>query len=143
MKWILQFLCTLVLASATFAAEPVVFQARTVKSGSWSNAETWEGKRQPQAGDFVQVRAGHVVVYDANSDAALRMVHVAGTLAFSRKEPTLLVVGLVKVEPGETTTEDGFDCHDVPAAAHTSHAPAAQRNRHWKSGRGSHLFLQA
>lgn len=129
MKLLLSCLSTLLLATAllptaAFAAEPVVFQARTAHSGNWSDAETWEGKRQPQAGDFVQVRAGHVVVYDANSSVALRMVHVAGTLSFSREKSTLLVVGLLKVEPGETTTEDGFDCHDAPGTAHTGHAPA-------------------
>lgn len=67
-------------------------------------------------GDFVQVRSGHVVTYDVESAAALRMLHVAGKLTFSREVATLLDVGLIKVEPGETTTEDGFDCHDAAPA---------------------------
>lgn len=99
------------------AAEPVVFQARTAQSGNWSDAATWQDARIPQAGDFVQVRSGHVVTYDVYSAVALRMVHVAGTLSFSRTKSTLMDVGLLKVEPGETTTEDGFDCHAAPAAA--------------------------
>ena len=111
MKNFLTF-CTLTFATALCATEPVVFNARTAQSGKWSDAQTWEGARQPQAGDFVQVRAGHVVTYDVNSDVALRMLHVAGTLAFSREVSTLLDVGLIKIEPGETTTEDGFNCHD-------------------------------
>ncbi len=114
-KTILTF-CALLFSAAIFAAEPVVFDARTAHSGKWSDAQTWEGRRQPQAGDFVQVRAGHVVTYDVNSDAALRMLHVAGTLTFSQEVSTLLDVGLIKVEPGETTTEDGFDCHDAAPA---------------------------
>lgn len=72
------------LAVGLCAAEPVVFQARTSQSGKWSDAQTWAGGRQPQAGDFVQVRAGHVVTYDVASPAALRMLHVAGKLTFSR-----------------------------------------------------------
>ena len=36
-----------------------------------------------------------------HSDLALRMLHVAGTLTFSREVSTLLDVGLIKVEPGE------------------------------------------
>ena len=123
-------LCTLLLtACLTLAAEGaqpkqpakgdvVVFHARTAQSGQWSDVKTWEGGRQPQAGDYVQVRAGHAVTYDVNSAAALRMLHVAGKLTFSREKSTLLDVGLIKIEPSETTTEDGFDCHEeAPALA--------------------------
>ena len=103
------------------AAEPVVFQARTMKSGDWSDAATWQDARMPQAGDFVQVRAGHAVTYDVHSAVPIRMVHVAGILSFSRTKSTLLDVGLLKIEPGETTTEDGFDCHAGPEAAPRAH----------------------
>jgi hypothetical protein len=107
-------------AWAVHAAEPVTFQARTEQSGPWSDARTWEGARPPQAGDIVQVRAGHTVTYDVDSGVQLRMLHVAGTLTFSREVSTTLDVGLIKVEPGATTTEDGFNCHDdaptLPAA---------------------------
>jgi hypothetical protein len=111
MKTILMF-CALLSAPAIFAAAPVVFNARTAQNGKWSDAQTWEGRRLPHAGDFVQVRSGHVVTYDVNSGAALRLLHVAGTLTFSREVSTLLDVGLIKVEPGDTTTEAGFNCHD-------------------------------
>lgn len=105
-------LLVLLLATRIFAMEPMVFNARTTQSGSWSDVQTWENGRQPQGGDFVQVRAGHIVTYDVDSSAALRLLHVAGTLTFSREKNTLLDVGLIKIEPGETTTEDGFNCHD-------------------------------
>lgn len=111
------------LSSTLFAADPVVFDARTTQSGQWSDARTWEGGRVPQASDKVQVRTGHVVTYDVDSNSPLRMLHVAGTLTFSREVSTLLDVGLIKVEPGETTTEEGFNCHDeapaIPAGAAT------------------------
>lgn len=124
MKYLLALLC---LSSVAFGGERVVFNARTVRSGNWSEAQTWEGRRKPVAGDFVQVRTGHTVVYDVESRDALRMLHVAGTLTFSREKSTLLEVGLVKVEPGETTTEDGFDCHaDAPAPAANVPMPALE-----------------
>jgi hypothetical protein len=59
MKLFLASVGPLILATATLAAEPVTFNARTAQSGPWSDAETWEGGRPPQAGDFVQVRSGH------------------------------------------------------------------------------------
>ena len=42
------------------------------------------------------------------------MVHVAGTLTFSRDKSTRLDVGLLKIQPGEEASEDGFVCavHD-------------------------------
>ncbi|MFN0079930.1 MAG: G8 domain-containing protein [Prosthecobacter sp.] len=115
-------LCLLLLVSAVTAADPVIFNARSASSGRWSDASTWEGGRLPQAGDFVQVRAGHRITYDVHSPAALRMLHVAGGLTFSREKSTLLEVGLIKVEPGESTTEDGFNCHDAAPVANVGAA---------------------
>ncbi len=120
-----------IVAAAPQSAEPVTFQARTARSGDWSHLDTWEARRIPQAGDFVQVRAGHTVTYDVHSSIAIRMVHVAGTLRFSRTKSTLMDVGLLKIEPGATTTEDGFDCHAAPTSVgspkhhHSHHAAAA------------------
>ncbi|CAN5466917.1 hypothetical protein BH11PLA2_BH11PLA2_20840 [soil metagenome] len=111
MKTLLPLLCLALFITAVPAAGPVAFDARTTQSGNWSDAKTWENGRAPKAGDFVQVRSGHTVTYDANSTDALRMLHIAGTLTFSRTKSTLLDIGLIKIEPGETTTEDGFDCH--------------------------------
>jgi hypothetical protein len=103
---------------AATAAAPVAFDARTAQSGPWSDAATWEGGRKPAAGHFVQVRAGHVVTYDVQSQAEIRMIHIAGTLTFSREKSTLLDVGLIRVEPGDTTTENGFDCLTAAPAHH-------------------------
>ncbi len=104
----LLFFC--LLAVSAFG-EPVKFDAVSVKSEPWSEAATWGG-RLPQAGERVQVRAGDVVTYDVESPDALRMIHVAGTLAFSREKNTRLEVGLLRVTPGASCSEDGFDCHD-------------------------------
>ena len=56
---------------------------RSLRSGPWSAASTWEGGAFPGAGARVQVRRGHVVTYDLVSDLAIRSIHVAGTLEFS------------------------------------------------------------
>src|SRR3954467_3013438 len=99
----------LLAASPALAADTVTFQARSTKSGNWSDAATWENGRAPQAGDSVQIRPGHSVVYDVSSDAGLRMIHVAGTLSVSREKSTKLRVGLIKVQRGEQdVSEDGF-----------------------------------
>ena len=101
-------------------AAGVDFNARTVKSGNWSDPTTWENNRPPQAGDRVQVRPGHSVVYDVAPDKctfALRMLHVGGSLSFSRTASTRLDVGLLKVQPGDVCSEDGFVCHVEPSLA--------------------------
>jgi hypothetical protein len=102
----------------TQAAEALV---RSARSGLWSAAATWEGGQVPGAGARVQVRAGHTVTYDVKSDAAIRSVHVAGTLTFARDRDTRLDVGLIKVQPGDDAGENGFDCdaHLAPPAPGT------------------------
>jgi len=47
--------------SVASVARQLVFNARTAQSGPWSDARTWDSGRKPQAADFAQVRAGHVV----------------------------------------------------------------------------------
>jgi hypothetical protein len=102
---------TLLTALPASAADSVPFQTRSAKTGNWSDSATWENGRAPQAGDSVQVRPGHSVTYDVTSDAGLRMIHVGGTLTFSREKSTKLKVGLIKVQRGEQeVTEDGFAC---------------------------------
>jgi len=125
----LLLLAVLALSGSPLPAQssPVTFDARSAKSGAWSDAATWASRRAPKAGDRVQVRAGHTVVYDAASTDAIRMIHVAGTLTFSREKSTRLEVGLLKIEPGETTTEDGFDCHaDAPSVAQAGVLPVLE-----------------
>src|SRR5262249_34016005 len=56
------------------------------------------------------VRAGHTVAYDLCSGRVIRSVHVAGTLTFARDRDTRLDVGLIKIQPGDDASEDGFNC---------------------------------
>lgn len=91
---------------------------RSAQNGPWSAVATWEGGKVPGAGARVQVREGHAVVYDMQSDAAIRMIHVAGTLSFARDKDTRLNVGLIKIQAGNDASEDGFNCE-----AHLPEAP--------------------
>jgi hypothetical protein len=89
---------------------------RSAKSGPWSAAATWQGGKVPPAGSCVQIRAGDRVVYDLNSDQAIRTIHVAGVLSFARDRNTRLDVGLIKIQAGDLgdPSEDGFDCDAHP-----------------------------
>ena len=91
------------------AAEPPP-TVRSAASGPWSDPGTWEGKQVPGAGSRVQVRTGHTVLYDRDSDVAIRSIHVAGTLEFARDRTTRLDVGLIKIQAGDDASENGFDC---------------------------------
>lgn len=82
----------------------------SARSGLWSAESTWQGGSVPAAGSRVHVREGDKVVYDVKSDVPIRAVYVAGTLSFDPDKDTQLNVGVLKIEPGDTPTEDGFDC---------------------------------
>jgi len=83
---------------------------RSAKSGPWSQAETWEGGSVPGHKAKVQIREGHTVIYDVASGPVIRFIHVAGTLTFARDKDTRLDVCLLKIQPGNRATEDGFGC---------------------------------
>src|SRR4029079_12503089 len=84
------------------AAEVVV---RSARSGPWSAAATWEGTQIPAAGARVLIRPGHTVLYDVDSETAIRGVQVGGTLTFARDRNTLLNVGLLRIAPGDQYSE--------------------------------------
>ncbi len=102
------FLCALVSANVTHAATPVLI--RSAKSGAWSDGKTWEGGKLPPAGATVLVRPGHEVLYDVNSPQPVRSLHIGGTLRFATDRDTRLDVGLIKIQAGEDTGEEGFNC---------------------------------
>lgn len=89
------------------ADQPLI---RSAQSGAWSAAKTWEGGQIPGPGARVLIRTGHTVRYDVSSDKPLRLVHVAGTLTFATDRDTRMDVGLLKIQPGEDVSENGFDC---------------------------------
>ena len=93
------------------APKPVnIVMIRSAQSGPWSDPKTWEGGQLPAAGNSVQIREGHEIVYDRNSDQALRSIFVAGRLSFATDRDTRLDVGIITIQNGNDTTEHGFDC---------------------------------
>ncbi len=103
------FAVLLCSALPTMAAEPIK-PIRSAGNGSWSATATWEGGKVPAVGANVQIRTGHTVLYDVQSDAALRVVHVAGTLRFASDRDTRLDVCVLKIQAGDDFSEDGFEC---------------------------------
>ena len=100
---------------------------RTAQSGPWSDVATWEGGEVPSAGTSVQIRTGHKVTFDVVSTQPIRAVFVAGTLSFANDRDTRLDVGLLKIQQGDDTSEDGFDCDmHVPDADPTQPKPALE-----------------
>jgi hypothetical protein len=106
----LPFLALWLSPTCSFAADAVPPLIRSAQSGPWSAAATWEGGKAPAAGARVQVRPNHTVVYDVKSEQVVRSIHVAGTLRFAADRDTRLDVGLIKIQPGEDASENGFDC---------------------------------
>ena len=81
---------------------------RSARSGPWSAPATWEVGKLPVAGSKVQVRAGHTVRYDVQSAQVIRSLHLAGTLTFASDRDTRLDVGLIRIQAGDSTDEEGF-----------------------------------
>ena len=122
-------LAMLFLASSVHAADiPLIL---SVKSGPWSDPATWSDKKVPGNGAKVLIREGHRVAYDIKSDAVIRGLNIAGALSFTPDKDTLLNVGLIKIQPGDEYSEDGFDCDGHSQASDSSKPkPAAPRWAH-------------
>ena len=105
-------------AALTLASLTILFTAmahadaiiQSAGSGAWSEPKTWVGGKLPAAGAKVQILAGHSVVYDRNSPEAIRAIFIAGALRFATDRDTRLDVGLIKVQAGSDTSEEGFNC---------------------------------
>ncbi|MBM3831600.1 MAG: hypothetical protein FJ406_13845 [Verrucomicrobia bacterium] len=121
------FLFAAFTSQLTGFAQPSPLEIRSARSGLWSAPATWTGGQVPGEGARVLIRAGHRVEYDVQSDAVIRGVNVAGTLAFSRERSTRLNVGLLKVQAGDRYSEDGFACDaHLPDGAAGAPLPALE-----------------
>jgi hypothetical protein len=89
---------------------------RSIRSGPWSAAATWEGGKVPGAEARVLIQTGHRITYDVNSSDAIRAINVAGALVFATDKDTRLDVGLIKIQDAAEYSEDGFDCEAHLAA---------------------------
>src|SRR6476620_1461376 len=118
-------LCVLPTSSRSDEPKPAGHESggaliRSAASGPWSAPTTWQGGKVPGAGSRVQVRTGHTVTYDVSSDQVIRLIHGAGTLRFDPSRDTRLDVGLIKIQSGDDSSENGFDCD--------AHAPMVDPN---------------
>lgn len=116
------------LIALLLCVSPAEEWVRSARSGAWSDPATWAGGVVPKAGERVQVRTGHTVVYDVATEAPFRVVHVAGTLRFAPDKDTRMDVAVLKVHPGEACTEDGFEC-DARGFEPTAERPALEVGR--------------
>jgi hypothetical protein len=92
------------------AAQDPVLEVRSARSGAWSDSKTWEGDKVPGSAMRIRIRPGHRVVYDVRSDEVFRSILIGGVLTFAPDRDTRLNVGLINVQPGESSAETGFDC---------------------------------
>ena len=109
------FFAALALLQPTLHAAPsetqaLSFDLRSVRSGAWSDPQTWQPAQVPAQGQRVLVSSNTRVIYDRESEAVIRLVQVAGELSFARDRNTALNVGLLKVQNSERCSENGFRC---------------------------------
>lgn len=75
----------------------------------------------------MQIRAGHTVTYDIVATDAVRALYIGGTLTFAPGRDTRLDVGLIKIQPGDDTSEEGFNCDaHLPETDPTKPKPALE-----------------
>lgn len=108
---------------------PLTFDTRSVRSGAWSDAATWEPAVVPKDQARVLVSAGTRVLYDVESERVVRLLQVAGELKFARDRNTTLNVGLLKVQNSERCSENGFRCdlHALTDDGEPAAAPGGTR----------------
>ena len=87
------------------------FTLQSTGDGLWSDAASWETGRCPKAGDKVLICAGHAIVYDVKSSEVLPLIHVEGSLVFSRDKDTELNVAVLKVGGGKEKHSGVEDVH--------------------------------
>jgi hypothetical protein len=96
---------------------PSTAATRSLRSGNWSDPVMWSTGIIPGQGEEVVIDSGHVVVYDLVSGAELRLVHIRGTLEFSRTLDTQMDVGMIIIST-EADVDVNVDCssnHAGPA----------------------------
>ena len=129
---ILACMMALLALVPTLRAEPAAsaalsFDVKSVRSGAWSDPNTWEPAHVPAQGERVLVSGQTRVSYDVESESVIRLLQVAGELRFARDRNTTLNVGLLKVQNSERCSESGFRCdlHDITEAGEPNALPSA------------------
>lgn len=89
----------------------------SVRSGNWSNPNTWSNGVVPTAGAVVDIAAGNVVTFDLASSPTFKTVAVLtnGELDFRTNASSTLNVGNLEVLPGGTFTI-GTSANPLPSS---------------------------
>lgn len=109
MKLLFSLLILLMVPAAKLAAQ--TFDIESKGNGVWSDASSWQPRRVPKAGDSIRIRSGHRLVYDLKSDALIPLLHIEGSLVFSRDQHTELNVAVLKVGGGKEAHSGVADVH--------------------------------
>src|SRR5687768_6861121 len=62
------------LHSAAAETQALNFDLRSLRSGAWSDPQTWQPARVPSQGERVLVSAKTRVIYDSESEAVIRLI---------------------------------------------------------------------
>ncbi len=119
---ILQLIIYFFLFTSLIAGSGYAESLSSLKSGNWSDRSIWSGGKIPGQGDAVRIDSGHVVVYDVNSDAEIRTLHIRGTLTFSRAKHTRLDVGMIIIS-GSSHIDFNANCSQHHSGQIWSNAP--------------------
>ena len=107
----LRLLLTVLVALAFGVLSAESFTLESKADGAWSDAGTWQPERQPKAGDKVRIRSGHTVVFNSKSSHLIPLLHVEGSLVFTRDRDTELNVAVLKVGGGKEKHSGVADVH--------------------------------
>lgn len=77
-----------------FCANPSV---TSIRSGDWSDSQTWSAGKVPGSNDKVKIAADHHVIFDSRSNLPLDCVEVDGVLRFATDKDTRMKVGNLMV----------------------------------------------
>jgi hypothetical protein len=97
----LRFAGFLLILLAVFVSNVFATDIKSVQNGNWSDTNTWNTGTVPEQGDNVLIDSSHVVIYDVFSDKEIRLIHIRGTLEFSRSFNTRLDVGMIIISTAE------------------------------------------
>jgi len=98
--------CQCIPNTINFIPNPSDNKIQNVKNGLWSESTTWEGGSVPGNEANVLIVPLSRVVYDIESTIPIHLIHIRGTLEFSRVENTELHVGAIILNGNENIVKD-------------------------------------
>ena len=97
-------------------------EVRSTGSGNWSDPAIWNDGRIPAEGDNVVIDMGHRVIYDVQSEQAIRLLHIRGELIFSDRTTTQLDAGMIIISMEESVDPNANCSSNQHTAMHGNRA---------------------